>query len=75
MEMRGYERVEVDRCLADGAKESELIQNSRADTERLQLRGTPSFAINGTLLDGVHRWLDLRPELDARTSPAQSDTQ
>ncbi len=70
METRGYERIEVDRCLADSAKEAELLQYSRADTARLQLRGTPSFAIDDQLLGGVHSWQQLQGELDARTKPA-----
>lgn len=73
METRGYRRTEVDQCLADSAKESELVQYSRADTERLQLRGTPSFAIDDDLLEGVHRWQELQTELDVRTKPVPAD--
>ncbi len=75
MESRGYSRIEVDRCLADSAKESELIQASRADAQRLGISGTPSFAINDQLLDGVHRWQELQVELDARIAETPPDPQ
>lgn len=75
METRGYQRSEVDRCLADSAKETELIQASRAGSERLGIRGTPSFAINDRLLDGVHRWQELQIALDERTKPAPAEGQ
>jgi len=65
---RGYSQVEIDRCLADSAKEADLIQFSRTDAERLKLRVTPSFAINDEVLVGVHRWRELKVALDARIS-------
>ena len=35
-----------------------------ADAERYGITGTPSFVMNGALLDGVHNWAALRPVLD-----------
>lgn len=66
MEGRGYRTVDLDKCMADTAKETQLVQASRADAERLGLRGTPSFTINDKLLDGVHAWPDLQKALDAQ---------
>lgn len=65
MEARGYRTAELDRCLADSAKEAELIRASREDGTRLQLRGTPSFTINDRLVEGAHGWPDLQKALDA----------
>lgn len=64
METRGYTRATLDRCLADGAKAQALAETSARDTETYQLQGTPSFVMNGKLLDGVYSWDALRPKLD-----------
>ena len=63
MEGRGYSRVEIDRCLSDETKASAMVEQSQADMESYGVRGTPSFAIDGELLDGVHSWQALEPVL------------
>ena len=73
MEGRGYRVVDIDRCLADSAKETELIQATQADATRLSLRGTPSFTINGNLLDGVHGWPALQSALNAHIAEQSAD--
>lgn len=65
MEGRGYGRAQVDKCLTDEAKANALAEMSRADIETWNLRGTPSFVLDGQLLDGTHSWSDLRPKLDS----------
>lgn len=74
MEGRGYRITDLDRCLADTAKESELVQASRADTVRLQLQGTPSFTINDRLLEGVHGWPKLKEALDTHLTTKAGDS-
>ena len=64
MEARGYSRVAADKCLADEAKANALAEGSRADIEAHGISGTPSFMLNGELLDGTHAWEDLQPQLD-----------
>ena len=59
MANRGYERPEVDRCLNDNAKAEALAKTPGVD-------GTPTFAINGTVLDNVHTWRTLQPAIDGR---------
>ena len=66
MEARGYTRAQLDRCLTDEAKANALAEASQADVERYGLKGTPSFVMNGELLDGVHSWPALQPVLDKR---------
>lgn len=66
MAARGYRRTDVDRCLADEAMATRLAENSVRDADKYQVAGTPSFAIDGTLLAGTHDWKTLRPQLDAR---------
>lgn len=63
MERRGYSRVEADRCLADETMARTLAENSAADWKRPGITGTPSFAINGTVMPGTHTWSALEPQL------------
>ena len=63
---RGYERVALDRCLADEAVAKRLAEQSKADGEKFGVKGTPSFAIDGTILAGTYSWKMLQPQLDAR---------
>ena len=65
MERRGYRRGDIDRCLADDGKAAALIAASQADMESFAVRGTPSFAVDGTLLPQTHNWADLEPQLVA----------
>lgn len=64
MEARGYNRAQLDRCLSDQAKATALAEASARDAQTLNIPGTPSFAIDGKLLDGVHGWEALRPALE-----------
>lgn len=70
MEQRGYSRSEIDRCLNDDAKAQTLVSTSVADTQRLGLTGTPSFLLNGELLEGVHSWQALEPHLTGKAPHA-----
>lgn len=63
MEARGYSRSALDRCLADETKAAALAQTSDRDVTALNLQATPSFVLNGALLDGVHDWNALKPVL------------
>lgn len=64
----GYDRPELDRCLANEGLAAKLASATRADAEAFGIRGTPSFALNGTLLDRVHGWQSLQPHLDTALS-------
>lgn len=64
MEDRGYSRPALDRCLADQAKATTLAETSARDVEALSLPGTPSFVLDGKLLDGVHSWDALKPVIE-----------
>lgn len=63
---RGYRRTEIDRCLSDEAAATRIAEVSVRDAKKWGISGTPSFAINGTLLAGTHDWRMLQPQLDAR---------
>jgi hypothetical protein len=63
---RGYERVALDRCLSDDALAKRLADQSAADDAKWNVKGTPSFAIDGTMLAGTSTWALLQLQLDAR---------
>ena len=64
LEPRGLSRAQLDRCLSDEARATSIAEASQAQGERFGIQGTPSFAINGRLLDGVHNWAALQQALD-----------
>lgn len=64
LEPRGLTRSEVDRCLSNEAKAREIAAAGEADNAEFHIPGTPSFAVNGILLQGVHSWDALQPVLD-----------
>lgn len=66
MESRGYARVETDRCLADKAMASKLVDGTKAAIDKYNIPGTPSFVLDGNLLAGTYTWEVLQPQLDAR---------
>ncbi|MBS0480586.1 MAG: thioredoxin domain-containing protein [Proteobacteria bacterium] len=64
METRGYDRITVDRCLADKAMAERLGAQAQAGSE-IGITGTPSFTLNDALLTGTYEWSVLRPQIDA----------
>lgn len=66
MERRGYSRVALDRCLADEGKATALAEASQADLATYKLQGTPSFVVDGELLEGVFTWPALEKALGSR---------
>lgn len=63
METRGYSRAQVDKCLADEVKANAIAETSAADIQKYGLTGTPSFVLDGKLLDGTHNWPMLEKRL------------
>lgn len=71
MERRGYRRPDVDRCLADNAKAADLAYNTRKDATNYGIQGTPSFVLNGELLQDVHNWPTLEKALNKHAAEKQ----
>jgi protein-disulfide isomerase len=67
---RGQSVAELDACVADDAAAQRLRDNSKADYAELGVNSTPSFAIDGKLMPGVHSWEQLYPALSARFTAA-----
>ena len=72
-EQRGYDRPALDQCLADTERMKTLIDNTVADAETYGVRGTPSFAIDGKLLDATHSWDALKPQIDSGLAAGNSE--
>ena len=66
MAKRGYDRVTADKCLANEAEAKRIVTQSNAGSEAFGVTGTPSFAIDGALLEGTHTWDSLEPQIAAR---------
>lgn len=63
---RGQSQAELDACLSDDAAARKLVENGLADRGELGVNSTPSFALDGKLLDEVHSWDTLYPALSAK---------
>lgn len=63
MEPRGYTVAQLDQCLSDRAAMDNIVARMQADNARFDIPGTPSFAVNGAMLPGVHSWEALEPHL------------
>lgn len=71
-ERRGYTRVELDRCLADQALADRIEGAIKADVAKYGPIPTPSFVVNGTMLEGVHTWDQLQQALAGAGTPGAS---
>lgn len=60
---RGMPQSRVDACLADEQAVQRLVQMAETGTNRDGVTGTPSFLINGDLVDNVAGWADLEPRI------------
>ncbi len=67
MASRGYDRMSVDRCLANQPLAQSLAALSQDAAENVKIAGTPSFMINGELQDETFNWATLQPKLMALT--------
>jgi protein-disulfide isomerase len=61
---RGYNRPELDRCLADEAVARRFAEQSDKDWDRPGIDSTPSFTINGVVMPGTHTWDTLERQLN-----------
>ena len=64
MQRRGVSKAQANACLADKAAQDAVLGMTRYARDTLKLPGTPSFTINGKVLDGVHGWPGLKGRLD-----------
>jgi protein-disulfide isomerase len=62
---RGVSREALAQCLADPRKAEALVKQRNEAFEKYNVNGTPTFFINGKMLEGVSGWSTLEPELRA----------
>jgi len=65
MEPHGLTTAQLDRCLSDEARASAIAAASQEQSRRYAVPGTPSFLVDGQLVEGVHSWSALQAALDA----------
>jgi protein-disulfide isomerase len=61
---RGISNDQAMQCLADTAKAEQIASRSQAQSDELQLTGTPTFFLNGQRIEGTS-WAALEPILQA----------
>ena len=62
--VRGVPRAKSDQCLNDQAKADQLVQmTADVQSQYPNFKGTPSFILNGELLDVAGTWPNLEPEI------------
>lgn len=71
MEVRGYSVPDINRCLNDFNRADAVVAASQTNAAEFGVQGTPSFVLNGALLDQVHSWPTLRAALATRRAPAE----
>ncbi len=64
MQSNGYTSAQLNACLSDEAAQK-TVSAMTEDAQKLGVKGTPSFLLNGKLLDGVYSWQALKPLLPA----------
>ena len=64
--------MELDRCLADQALADRIEGAIEADVVTYGPISTPSFVVNGTMLEGVHTWDQLQQALASAGAPGAS---
>ena len=61
--MRGVPRAKAEQCLTDEAAVNQLVQMNSDAGSNYNIPGTPSFLINGTLVDQTAAWVQLEPKI------------
>ncbi len=68
MAKQGIGRKAADKCLASKAARDTLTAMTSAAREKYDIRGTPSFLLDGKLLNHAHDWKAVDSQLAVRTS-------
>lgn len=62
---RGLPAADLNRCLGNSEALGQREQLTRAATERYEIAGTPTFFLNGTVMEGVGTWAQMKTRLQA----------
>ena len=66
MEQRGYDRTDLDKCLANEALADRIAKHTQQAAEKDGVNGTPGFLIDNVLVADTYNWAALKPQLEAR---------
>jgi protein-disulfide isomerase len=61
--MRGVPRAKADQCLADQAAVTQLVQMNTDAATNYNIPGTPTFLINGSVVEQTATWEALEPKI------------
>jgi len=61
--MRGVPRAKADKCLADQAEVTQLVQMNTDAVTTYSVPGTPTFLINGAIVESTATWELLEPKI------------
>lgn len=61
--MRGVPRAKADQCLADQAEVTQLVQMNTDAVTTYNVPGTPTFLINGAIVEQTATWDALEPKI------------
>ncbi|WP_187107843.1 thioredoxin domain-containing protein [Sphingomonas xanthus] len=61
--MRGVPRAKADQCLSNEAEINTLVQMNSDAASNHNIPGTPSFLINGKLVESTAAWAQLEPKI------------
>lgn len=64
LQKRGFTQAQLKTCLADRGSREKVLAMTQEAWEGVKIGGTPSFSLNGKLLD-AHDWNGLEPALPA----------
>ncbi len=63
MAARGYTMAQLDVCVTDKASQSKVLALTKEAFETRQITGTPTFLVNGTMLENAGSWAIVEPSL------------
>jgi protein-disulfide isomerase len=61
--VRGVPKAKGEQCLADEAEINRLVQMNSDASSTYSITGTPSFLINGSMVERTHNWELLEPKI------------
>jgi protein-disulfide isomerase len=62
---RGVPEDKARKCLSDQASLDAIAKQTQTATQKYNITGTPTFVLNGNVVDGVVEWSQLEPRLKA----------
>lgn len=60
---RGIPEAKAKQCLADGKTTDSIVAKAQEGAKQYDITGTPTFVLNGTVVDGAANWEVLRAKL------------